>query len=178
MKKNLLVNIAKIVFVVAGILMVLALVMPSHQSPNSYSSTVYQYNTIILAVTIMPIVYYIAVALGIIFGVSNNEKCFKVGSGLLLAAGITNLVAFVQVMDTIKDTDYTVGFGSIAGLISFILVVAGFILIVVNNIMMSSSNTEDANINKIMQWKKLENEEIITHEEFIAKRDELMKSKK
>ena len=100
-----------------------------------------------------------------------------IGYAVELVAGFLALFAVQEILYSLQsDTTYSMGIGAIVAIIGLSMVIVGILLELLNVLIekISPEKDTDETILTILKYKKLLDQNIITEDIFLAKRDELL----
>ena len=178
MKKTLTI-ILDILVPLGALLMAIAIFLPAYTKGSGTSMTTTQmYDLTSLYLLGGAILLYILLPVSVTLFYSKKETLSNIALAILVGTGIFFIVLFVKTK-AIYDKDTTINYGAgaflglVGAILSFLSLALRLILIPV-----SKENNEDKTIEALIRYKDLLTKGIITENEFLSKREELLGEKK
>ncbi len=188
MKVNILKIVRKVLFLLSVLLLGICLLLDGTTTTSlttSSSSTANPaFSEIVILSGISVTIYLITLFLGAVINFSKNELASRIGFAMVGCSALEALIGFFNVCaavnlasDSSSSKTVSIGIGSILALVGVILFCCAVVLYLFEMFVSGMDNTKstDARIMEVKKWKELLNEEIITREEFEAKRTEVLK---
>lgn len=163
------------------LLMVVAIFLPAYSitvtSPAAATVNYYVYSRISALFLGSSFFVYAFLPVGAILFYSKKDLLSNLGLALLISVGIVFIVLFIDVKG-VYDEDLTTSFGagSYLGLIGAIF---AFLALALKALLIPLGKEDDEKtIQCLLRYKDLEEKGIITHEEFLTKKDSVLEKKK
>ncbi|MCR5786937.1 MAG: SHOCT domain-containing protein [Acholeplasmatales bacterium] len=161
----------KVMLILTVLIFALSPVLPAIAAENSKTVTPSFYTMIVVS-TVTPVIYFFTLSMIIPFFFTENKTLKSLSLAAFTTAIIINIVAISSC--TNKSTD-ELGIGAILALVGVILGVITLIFYVVLNYIENSVDAEEKLVRELEKWNSLKEKNIINEDEFLAKKQEILK---
>ena len=170
--------IASVIAPIVAVLFGISLILPGVVDLSSTTDFSSMFGEIIQIATPQAVLLFLLFAfVGCALVLFGKNIVKYIGYACELSTGFFALFAVAEVFKTIGDNEMAVGVGAILAIVGLILTVIGAVLELLSVLVggeTGSKTAEEKKIETLLQYKKLLDQNIITEEIFIVKRNELL----